>query len=175
MAFEIARTLHAELDVLVVRKLGVPSQPELGMGAIAECGARVLNPTVIRSARVTGAQIAAVEARERVELERRANAYRSGAAPVDVNGRVIIVVDDGLATGGTARCAIESVRSRGASTVVLAVPVGAPSTLDDFGKLVDEVAYVEAPRDLRSVGEWYRDFSPTSDAEVLELLAATRS
>jgi putative phosphoribosyl transferase len=174
VAYEIANALGAELDVLVVRKLGVPVQPELGLGAIAEGGARVLNPDVIRAAGVTSAEIAAVEAREWVELERRAAVYREGTAPVDLQDRVVIVVDDGLATGGTACAAIESVTARGARTVVLAVPVGARSTIDGFVRGVEVVA-VAAPRDLRAVGEWYSDFSATSDEEVLELLRSTRS
>jgi putative phosphoribosyl transferase len=175
VAFEVARALGAPLDVLVVRKLGVPAQPELGMGAIAEGGARVLNPDIVREARVTEAEIAAVELRERIELERRARLYRGGAPPVDLRGRVVIVVDDGLATGGTARAAVVSVRRRGASVVVLAVPIGARATVDALGREVDDVVCVEVPRDLRAVGEWYADFSPTSDDEVLELLEPPRS
>jgi predicted phosphoribosyltransferase len=175
VAFEIAQSLGAPLDVLVVRKLGVPVQPELGMGAIAEGGARVLNPAVVLRGHVTVAEIAEVEQRERAELERRAGVYRAGSAPLDLQGRTVIVVDDGLATGGTARAAIESVRRRGATTVVLAVPVGARETVDEFRREVNDVVCLEAPRNLRAVGEWYDDFSPTSDDEVLELLRSETS
>ena len=171
MAFEVAATLAAPLDVLVVRKLGVPSQPELGMGAIAEGGARILNREMVRQARVSATQLAAVEERERAELERRAALYRGGAAPIEVRGRVVIVVDDGLATGGTARAAVQSMRGRGAAEVVLAVPVGARETVDALSSAADQVVCVTAPRALRSVGEWYRDFSPTTDDEVLALLS----
>jgi putative phosphoribosyl transferase len=170
VAFEVARALGASLDVFVVRKLGVPSQPELGMGAIAEGGARVLNRAMVAEAGVSDAELAAVEEREHVELERRAALYRGGRPAVDLQDRVVIVVDDGLATGGTARAAVEGVRRRGASTIVLAVPIAARATVAALADEVDKIVYVEAPRDLRAVGEWYGDFSPTTDDEVLELL-----
>jgi putative phosphoribosyl transferase len=170
VAFEVASALGTPLDVFVVRKLGVPAQPELGMGAIAEGGARVLNPEVVAEACVTAPELAAVEGRERVELERRAGLYRGGRAAVDLRERLVIVVDDGLATGGTARAAIEGVRRRGARRIVLAVPIAARATLAALAPEVDDIVCVEAPRDLRAVGEWYADFSPTTDDEVLELL-----
>lgn len=174
VAFEIARALGAPLDVFVVRKLGVPAQPELGMGAIAEGGARVVNREMVAEAGVSDDEMAAVEARERVELERRAALYRDGRAPADLTGRVVIVVDDGLATGGTARAAVEGVRNRGARTIVLAVPIAARETIAALAREVDDIVCVEAPRHLRAVGEWYRDFSPTTDAEVLALLELSR-
>jgi predicted phosphoribosyltransferase len=170
VAFEVARALGAPLDVFVVRKLGVPAQPELGMGAIAEGGARVLNRELINEAGVSDEELAAVEARERLELDRRAALYRGGRAPMDLQGRFVIVVDDGLATGGTARAAVEGVRRRGARTIVLAVPIAARETVAEIAREVDDVVCVDAPRNLRAVGEWYRDFSATSDDEVLELL-----
>jgi predicted phosphoribosyltransferase len=175
VAFEVARALGAPLDVLVVRKLGVPVQPELGMGAIAEGGARVLNPEILNHAGVSATELEAVEQRERAELARRAELYRDGAPATDLRGRTVVIVDDGLATGGTARAAAESVRRRGASEVVLAVPVGSRQTIDALADDVDEVVCVESPRNLRAVGEWYRDFSPTTDDEVLALLRAART
>jgi putative phosphoribosyl transferase len=174
VAYEVARALDAPLDVLVVRKLGVPVQPELGMGAIAEGGARVLNDEVVRHARVSASELDAIEERERAALERRAELYRDGATALDLRGRVVIVVDDGLATGGTARAAAQGVRMRGASEVVLAVPVGARQTIATLAREVDDVVFVEAPGNLRAVGEWYRDFSPTTDDEVLDLLREFR-
>jgi putative phosphoribosyl transferase len=174
VAYEVARALHAPLDVLVVRKLGVPVQPELGMGAIAEGGARILNDEVVRHARVSASELDAIEQRERAALERRARLYRDGATALDLRDRVVVVVDDGLATGGTARAAAQGVRMRGASEVVLAVPVGARQTVDALAREVDDVVFVEAPSNLRAVGEWYRDFSPTTDDEVLGLLRECR-
>ncbi len=174
VAFEIARAFGAPFDVFVARKLGVPAQPELAMGAIAEGGARVLNPDIVAAAEVSGDALVAVETRERVELERRAALYRGGRAPADLAGRLVIVVDDGLATGATARAAVEGVRRLGARTIVLAVPIAARETVAALARDVDDIVCVEAPRHLRAVGEWYRDFSPTTDAEVLALLEPSR-
>jgi putative phosphoribosyl transferase len=174
VAFQVARALGAPFDVFVARKLGVPAQPELAMGAIAEGGARVLNPEVVADAGVSDETLAAVETRERVELERRAALYRGGRPPADLTHRLVIVVDDGLATGATARAAVEGVRRRGARTIVLAVPIAARETVDALARDVDDLVCVEAPRHLRAVGEWYRDFSATTDAEVLALLEPSR-
>jgi putative phosphoribosyl transferase len=171
VAYEIARRLRAPLDVLVVRKLGVPFQPELGMGAIGEGGVRVLNPEVMRIARVSDDELARVEANERLELERRAAAYRSGRAPVPLAGRTAIIVDDGIATGGTARAALQVARAHGAQRIVLAVPVAPPDTLTVLAADADEVVCLEQPADLFAVGAWYRDFTPVSDDEVVRLLA----
>ncbi|HEY3095515.1 MAG TPA: alpha/beta family hydrolase [Acidimicrobiia bacterium] len=171
VAFEVARALDSPLDVLVVRKLGVPFQPELGMGAVGEDGVHVLNPEVLREAGVTDAQLAEVEARERAEVERRADRLRGGRPAVALSGRTVIIVDDGLATGGTARAAIRVARERGASRVVLAVPVAPPDTVAALSREADEVIALETPEPFFAIGGWYMDFSPTSDQEVVDLLA----
>ena len=176
VAAEVARHLRAPLDVVVVRKLGLPYQPELAMGAIGERGTRVLNDGLIRAAGISAEQIAAVESRERVELERRAPRFRSSREPVSLTGRTVIVVDDGIATGATARAALKVVRALGAARVVLAAPVAAPDVVAEFlaEGIADEVVTVETPEDLMAVGYWYRDFAQTSDDTVVELLAAAR-
>jgi putative phosphoribosyl transferase len=173
VAAEVARALHAPLDVIVVRKLGVPYQPELGMGAIGEDGARVLNDDVIRLARVTSDDIEAVEAREREEITRRARRFRGGRPPLVLEGRTVIVVDDGIATGGTARAALQVARARGARRVILAVPVAPADTLDALAEVADEIICLEAPTDFFAVGQWYADFTQTTDADVVALLAET--
>jgi len=172
VAFEVARALDAPLDVIVVRKLGVPFQPELGMGAIGEEGARALNDDVVRLARVTPDEIAAVEARERREVERRAYLYRQGRSMIPLAGRTVIVVDDGIATGGTARAALEVARAHGARRVVLAVPVAPPDTVADMATVADEVVVVETPTPFHAVGEWYARFTQTPDDDVIRLLEA---
>jgi putative phosphoribosyl transferase len=170
VAAEVAAALDAPLDVIVVRKLGVPTQPELGMGAVGEDGVRVLNDMVLRVARVTPEQLAAVEARERAEVERRAAAFRGGRPRVELADRAVIVVDDGIATGGTARAALEVARAQGARKVVLAVPVAPPDTLRELAPLADEVVCLETPTWFNAVGQWYDDFTQTTDADVVELL-----
>ncbi|GLW98663.1 phosphoribosyltransferase family protein [Microtetraspora sp. NBRC 16547] len=170
VAYEVARALGAPLDVIVVRKLGVPYQPELGFGAIGEGGVRVLNPEIIRLASVTKEQIAEVEEAEREELSRRGERFRGGRPRVDFTGRTVIVVDDGVATGGTARAACRVARTQGAGRVVLAVPVGAPDTIASLRKDADEVVCLQAPHDLYAIGAWYSDFPQTSDEQVVELL-----
>jgi putative phosphoribosyl transferase len=172
VGYEVARALDAPLDVLVVRKLGVPFQPELGMGAVGEDDVRVLNPEVLREAGVTQAQVAQVEARERAEVEERAQRLRGGRPTVPLAGRTVIIVDDGLATGGTARAAIHVVRARGAERVVLAVPVAPPDTVASLSREADDVVALETPEPFFAIGGWYADFTPTSDAEVVDLLAA---
>ena len=172
VAFEVARELDAPLDVLVVRKLGVPFQPELGMGAVGEDGVRVLNPDVLREAGVTDTQLTEVEARERAEVEQRAARLRRGRAPISLTDRTVVIVDDGLATGGTARAAIRVARARGAARVVLAVPVAPPDTVGALSREADDVVSVETPEPFFAIGGWYADFTPTSDQEVVDLLAA---
>ncbi len=171
VAAEVARVLDAPLDVIVVRKLGVPHQPELGMGAIGEGGVRVLNDELIRVAGIGPEEIARVEARERVELERRAQRFRGDRPPIPLAGRTVIVVDDGIATGGTARAALAVARAHGAARVVLAVPVAAQASLRELAAEADEVLCVEAPPAFFAIGEWYADFAQTSDDEVVSLLA----
>ena len=171
VAFEVANALGAPLDVLVVRKLGVPFQPELGMGAVSEDGVRVLNPDVLRQAGVKEAQLAAVEARERAEVEERAVRLRRGRPAIPLQGRTVVIVDDGLATGGTARAAVQVARARGADRVILAVPVAPPETVAALRRDADDVVAVETPEPFFAIGGWYADFSPTSDDEVVQLLA----
>ncbi|WP_406111825.1 phosphoribosyltransferase family protein [Kitasatospora purpeofusca] len=177
VAAEVAAALGAPLDICVIRKLGVPYQPELGMGAIGEDGVRVLNEQVLRPARVTPGQLAAVEARERAELERRARRYRGDRPPVDLRGRTVVVVDDGVATGSTARAACLIVRARGARRVVLAVPVAPEDWTQRLGDVADELVCVGTPSPFFAIGEFYADFAQTGDAEVLRHLgeAAGRS
>jgi putative phosphoribosyl transferase len=170
VAFEVAKALGAPLDVLVVRKLGVPFQPELGMGAVGEDGVRVLNRDVLRQAGVTETQLAEVEARERAQVEERAVRLRRGRPAVPLEGRTVVVVDDGLATGGTARAAVQVARARGADRVILAVPVAPPETVAVLRRDADDVVAVETPEPFFAIGGWYADFSPTSDDEVIELL-----
>ncbi|MBO4275033.1 phosphoribosyltransferase [Microbispora triticiradicis] len=170
VAFQVARALGAPLDVILVRKLGVPYQPELGFGAIGEGGVRVVNPDVVRLARLTDDEMAAVERRERAELERRARRFRGAREPVDLAGRTVIVVDDGIATGGTARAACQVARAHGASMVVLAVPVGAPETIASLRGDADEIVCLDTPDHFYAIGAWYEDFTQTSDEDVMECL-----
>ena len=169
VAFEVAKALDAPLDVIVVRKLGVPSQPELAMGAVGEGGIRVLDAEILRRARIPEDQVSAVETRERELLDARVARLRRGREPVSLTGRIAVVVDDGVATGSTARVACEVARRLGAARVVLAVPVAPPATLWRLSA-ADEVVCVEAPQPFLAVGNHYRDFSPTSDDDVIALL-----
>jgi putative phosphoribosyl transferase len=169
VAYQVASALDAPLDVIVVRKLGVPFQPEVAMGAIGEDGVRVLDRRVLDQARVSESELADVERRERHELAARLERYRRGRDRVDLTGRTAIVVDDGVATGSTARVACRIARLLGASSVVLAVPVGPVETLQDFAE-ADEVVAALRPERFVAVGQYYVDFSPTSDDEVIVLL-----
>ena len=171
VAYEVARALDAPLDVVVVRKLGHPRQPELGMGAIAEEGVRLVNDTLVSQLRVTDESLDAVATRERPELERRVDAYRGGRPPVAIRGRLAIVVDDGLATGFTARAAVEVARRRGAARVVLGVPVGPPTSVAELRGVADDVVCVEVSDHFVGLSEWYDDFHQVSDAEVARLLS----
>lgn len=171
VAYEVARALGAPLDVVVVRKLGHPRQPELGMGAIAEEGVRLVNDTLVAQLRVTAQTLDAVAARELPELERRVDAYRGGRPPVALGGRLAVVVDDGLATGFTARAAVEVVRRRGAARVALGVPVGPPATVAELRGVADDVVCVEVSDHFVGLSEWYDDFHQVSDADVARLLS----
>jgi len=171
VAAEVARALRAPLDVLVVRKLGCPWQPELGMGAIAEGDITVLNEELIARVGVDDAAIRTVAGRERAELERRIRRYRGERPPVPVEGRTAILVDDGIATGSTALAAIDVLRRRGASRVVLAVPVAPREAVAALGPAADEVVTVQTPRLFMAIGQFYDDFSQTGDDEVATLLA----
>jgi putative phosphoribosyl transferase len=171
VAYQVARALGAPLDVIVVRKLGLPGHEELAMGAIGEGGYRVLDRDLIRRARVTGEQVQGVERREQAELRARLARFRRGRGPADLTGRVALVVDDGIATGATASVACEVARHLGAEKVVLAVPVGPADTLERL-QGPDEVVAVATPYPFNAVGQHYRDFTPTSDDEVVALLEA---
>ena len=166
VAAEVARSLPAPLDVCVVRKLGVPGDEELALGAIAAGGVLVLNDRVVSGLHLSDEAIAGVAAVELAELRRREQAYRGERPPADVAGCTVIVVDDGLATGATMRAAVRAVRMRAPARVVVAVPVAAPETCAALGPEVDEVVCALRPSDFRSVGGWYDDFAPTTDDEV---------
>src|ERR671928_132455 len=170
VAAEVARALGAPLDVVLVRKLGLPRRPELAMGAVGEDGVVVLNEDVLEAARVDEATLAEVERRERAELERRARQLRGDRPRLSLDGRTAVVVDDGVATGATARAACEVVRAHGAARVVLAVPVGSPHALADIAPTVDEVVCLDSPQRFAAVGQAYADFRATEEEEVLALL-----
>lgn len=169
VAAEVAEILDASLDVIVVRKLGVPSQPELAMGAIGEDGSRLLDDELISRLRITPAEIEAVERSERTTLEKRVALFRAGRPRQDLSGRTVIVVDDGIATGATASVACRIARALGAKRVIVAATVGGPDASDRIDGADDVICLVQ-PRRFRAVGEAYADFGQTSDAEVVALL-----
>lgn len=174
VAYEVALALDCPLDVLVVRKIGVPQQPELAMGSVGEGDVVIENEEVIRAARVDRESFDRVLERERSVLRERLDSYRKEADAVDVTGRTAILVDDGLATGSTARAAIEVLRRRGVSAVWLAVPVAPADTAASMERLADRVTVLRAPRHFGAVGAWYRDFSQTSDDQVRSFLSEAR-
>lgn len=172
VGFEVARVLEAPLDVFVVRKLGVPQQPELAMGAIASGGYQLLNEPLILDLGISRREIQAVADREGAELAERERKYRALRSPLNVQGRTVILVDDGLATGFTMRAAIAANRQRGASRLMVAVPVGAADTCCEIAREVDALVCPLQPEEFTAVGHWYQDFAPTPDEEVGECLAA---
>jgi predicted phosphoribosyltransferase len=171
VAYEVARSLQAPLDVFLVRKLGVPGREELAMGAIATGGVRVLNEDVVHALDIPEEAIAAAAAEERRELARRERIYRDDRPAPDVRGRVVILVDDGLATGSTMRAAVVALRRQGPACIVVAVPVGSAETCAELQEVADEVVCVRTPDPFYAVGLWYDDFSQTTDEEVHDLLA----
>jgi putative phosphoribosyl transferase len=171
VAYEVARKLHAPLDVFVVRKLGVPGHEELAMGAIASGGVTVLNQDVLSYVRIPEGLIDQVVANELRELQRRERLYRGARPPLDVRGRTVIIVDDGLATGSTMRAAVKALRQQQPKKIVVAAPVGARETCEAFKNEVDTVAICAiTPEPFNAVGLWYQDFSQTTDEEVRDLL-----
>jgi predicted phosphoribosyltransferase len=175
VAAEVARTLGAALDVLVVRKLGVPGQEELAMGALAHGGVRVLNEEVVQSLGLGAADIDAAAAREGRELERRERLYRGARPPPALAGRCVVLVDDGLATGSTMAAGVRALRLLAPARIVVAVPVAPASTLRRLEALADEVVCLATPYPFFAIGQWYADFTQVSDAQVLALLAAQGS
>jgi len=174
VAHEVASALGLPLDALVVRKLGLPWQPELAMGAIASGGAVVVNDEVLRYLPTGSGAFDEVRLREQRELERREREYRGDRPPLDMKGRTGILVDDGLATGATMEAAVRSLQAIGAARVVVAVPVASVEARERIAGVADEVVCLETPEFFSAVGQWYREFGQTSDAEVRELLARTR-
>jgi len=174
VAYEVARALHAPLDVFLVRKLGLPGHEEYAMGAIASGGVRVLNPEVVDELHLPDELINTVTRRELQELERRERTYRGDRPFPDVRGKTVILVDDGLATGSTMLAAAEALRRLGPARLIIAVPAGSPQTCAEFRDEVDEVVCAITPEPFYAVGLWYDDFSQTTDDEVRDLLAAAR-
>lgn len=172
VAFEVAEALHAPLDVFLVRKLGTPGQEELAMGAIASGGLRVLNPDVMHHFRIPSQVVDAITERELQELARREHLYRGDRVFPEVQGKVVILVDDGLATGSTMRAAVAALRQRGPARIVVAVPTAAEETCAEFQTIADQIVCLDTPAPFYSVGTWYEDFSQTSDEEVRLLLDA---
>lgn len=173
VAFEVARALDLPLDVLVVRKLGTPGQEELAMGAVASGGTRVVNEGVMRELGISAEALEAATRREAMEIERREQAYRDGLPPARIDGRVVILVDDGLATGASMMAAVRAVRPR-AREVTVAVPVAAKATCEEISHEVDQLICAETPKPFMAVGMFYRNFLPTTDEEVRSLLAESR-
>ena len=175
VALEVALALHAPLDVFVVRKLGVPGQPEVAMGAIASGGAFVLNKAIVENGGISDVQVAAAASRERAELLRREQTYRGDRPPLELKGRTVLLVDDGLATGATMRAAVLAARSGKPARVVAAAPVGAPESCALLGDEADDVVCLHTPPHFQAVGQWYRRFEQTSDQEVRECLEKARA
>lgn len=174
VAFEVAETLNLPLDIFVVRKLGLPGHEEFAIGAIASGGARVLDQDLIRQLSLSDEIIEHIVAREQRELERRERTYRGQRPMLDVRDRIVIIVDDGLATGSSMRAAIAALRQKRPKKLIVAVPVGARMTCSELEALADEVICLETPENFSAVGLWYRDFSQITDEEVIDLLERNR-
>ena len=174
VAWEVARGLRAPLDVLMVRKLGAPGQPELAIGAIGEGGVRVLNAGLIRGLMIAARDIDRIAAVEEKELERRVSAYRGSHGPLVLQDKTVIVVDDGVATGATMRAGLQAVKAMGAAKVIAAFPVGAPDSVSGIEEVADGVVVLQTPALFGAVGEWYEDFRPTTDEDVQRILAQSR-
>jgi predicted phosphoribosyltransferase len=174
VAFEVAQALHAPLDVFIVRKLGVPGHEEYAMGALASGGVLVLNENVVRMLDIPEAAVESVVRSEQRELDRREQLYRAGMPPLDVRGRTVLLVDDGLATGSTMLAAVKALRRQQPARIAAAVPTAAAETCEALRSEADEVICASTPEPFRAVGLWYEDFSQTSDDEVRELLARAR-
>src|ERR1051325_1854408 len=170
VASEVARQLGAPLDIFLVRKLGTPHNEELALGAIASGGVRVLNGELVERLGISDQMIDAIAGREQLELERRERAYRGHRPPVDVEGKIVLLIDDGIATGATMHAAVDALRQQGAAKIVVAVPTAAASSLEEVRAEADEVVAVIAPTDFYGVGQWYENFTQTTDEEVCELL-----
>lgn len=170
VAFEVAQRLGLELDILVVRKLGVPGNPELAMGAIASGGVRVMNDDIVHYIHISKAEIDGTVAQETHELLRREGAYRGDRPRPAIEGRAVILVDDGLATGATMRAAVQAVRKMSAGSVTVAVPVAAPDSVSLLEPLAERIVCLYLPHDLYAIGRWYQNFDQTSDRQVMELL-----
>lgn len=175
VAYEVARELDAPLDVCVVRKIGAPIQPELGIGAVSEDGALHVDRTMMAAVHVSEEELTELVREKRAEVEQRVAKFRRGEPPLDVRGKTVIVVDDGIATGGTARAALQTLRARGAGRIVLAVPVAASESLDELGAIADEIVCLHAEAPFYAVGLWFDDFTPTTDDNVVELLDRRRA
>src|SRR6267378_4882466 len=174
VAYEVARSLNAPLDVFLVRKLGVPGHEEFAMGAIATGDVRVLNPQAVRALSIPDYVIDSVVAREQQELERRERLYRGNRPAPDVRGKTIVLVDDGLATGASMQAAVQALREKQARRIVVAVPIAAPETCEQLKEQVDDIICAVTPDPFYAVGLWYRDFSQTTDEEVRKLLERAR-
>lgn len=175
VAYEIARTLGAAMDVLVVRKLGTPGQPELAMGAIASGGTRVVNHDVVKALRIDAETLERVARDETAELQRRERAYRGQRPFPDLQGKTVILVDDGVATGSTLRAGLQALRSLGPARIVLAIPHGPRSSVQSLAREADELVCLAMPEPYLAVGQWYQVFDQTSDAEVRDLLRRAAS
>jgi putative phosphoribosyl transferase len=171
IGYEVAKALGAPLDVFVVRKIGLPWQEELAMGAVASGGVRVFDRNLIRVAHVSDADVERITSEEERELERRERLYRGDRPFPDVRGKIVILVDDGLATGASMRAAVAALREDKPARIVVAVPVAAPETCDAFRSIADEIICAETPEPFQAVGMWYEDFSQTTDDDVRDLLA----